>query len=59
MRPSRRASTAPMQKWAPKPKATWGLGSRAASKVSAVGPNTDSSRLAEAYSMSTGSSAPR
>ena len=45
-RASRRASFAPRQKCSPKPKATWGLGSRRRSKRSASG-NTSSSRFAE------------
>ena len=58
IRPSSRARTAPMQKWGPNPNATCGFGSLAESNRSAVGPNTDSSRLAEAYSISTGSPGP-
>ena len=47
-RPSSRARAAPRQKWGPKPKLTCGLGWRSTRSSPASGPNTSSSRLAEA-----------
>ena len=47
-RPSRRARAAPRQKCGPNPKLTCGLGWRSTRSSPASGPNTSSSRLAEA-----------